>query len=230
MLSTSVIVVRHLVKTFSLPGTAARLTALTMPCLEIARGERVAVIGPSGSGKTTLFHIVAGLLQPSQGEVWVNDVSLGTLRERDRDRFRARTIGYVFQTFNLLPAFSALDNVRLALDVCGREPRHARRDKARALLHDLGLGARLHHLPQALSTGEQQRVAVARALANTPDVLLADEPTAHVDPETREVVLTRLFQQVATGNASLLVATHDHTLLPRFDKVVHLQPTALAPS
>src|SRR5262245_4832264 len=230
MPSTPVIVVRNLVKTFSLPRTPARLTALTIPRLEIARGERVAVIGPSGSGKTTLFHIIAGLLQPSQGEVRVNDVSLGTLHERDRDRFRARTIGYVFQVFNLLPAFSALDNVRLALDVCGREPRRARRDKARALLDDLGLGARLHHLPQALSTGEQQRVAVARALANTPHVLLADEPTAHVDPETREVVLTRLFQEVATGNTSLLVATHDHTLLPHFDKVVHLQPTALAPS
>src|SRR5262245_49567105 len=100
----------------------------------------------------------------------------------------------------------------------------------RALLHDLGLGARLQHLPQALSTGEQQRVAVARALANAPDVLLADEPTAHVDPETREVVLARLFQEVATSNTILLVATHDHTLLPRFDKVVHLPHTALAPS
>jgi putative ABC transport system ATP-binding protein len=215
---------------FSLPGTTATLTALAMPWLEITRGERVAVVGPSGSGKTTLFHLIAGLLQPSQGEVRINDVSLGTLRERERDRFRAKTIGYVFQSFNLLPAFSALDNVRLALDVCGREPRRARRDKARALLHDLGLGGRLHHLPQALSTGEQQRVAVARALANAPDVLLADEPTAHVDPETREVVLTRLFQEVATGHAILLVATHDHTLLPRFDKVVHLPQTALAPS
>jgi len=201
-----------------------------MPWLEIARGERVAVVGPSGSGKTTLFHLIAGLLQPSQGEVRVNDVALGTLRERDRDHFRAKTIGYVFQSFNLLPAFSALDNVRLALDVCGREPRRARRDKARALLNDLGLGARLHHLPQALSTGEQQRVAVARALANAPDVLLADEPTAHVDPETREVVLTRLFQEVVTGHAILLVATHDHTLLPRFDKVVHLPQIALTPS
>ena len=230
MPSTPAIIVRNLVKTFSLPGTTATLTALTMSWLEIARGERVAVVGPSGSGKTTLFHLIAGLLQPSQGEVRVNDVSLGTLRERDRDRFRAKTIGYVFQSFNLLPAFSALDNVRLALDVCGREPRRARRDKARTLLHDLGLGARLHHLPQALSTGEQQRVAVARALANAPDVLLADEPTAHVDPETREVVLARLFQEVATSHTILLVATHDHTLLPRFDKIVHLPQTARTPS
>jgi len=109
--STAVIVVHNLVKTFSLPGTTATLTALTMPWLEIARGERVAVVGPSGSGKTTLFHIIAGLLQPSQGEVRVNDVALGTLRERERDRFRATTIGYVFQAFNLLPAFSALDKI-----------------------------------------------------------------------------------------------------------------------
>ena len=111
MPSTAVIVVHNLVKTFSLPGTTATLTALTMPWLEIARGERVAVVGPSGSGKTTLFHIIAGLLQPSQGEVRVNDVALGTLRERERDRFRATTIGYVFQAFNLLPAFSALDKI-----------------------------------------------------------------------------------------------------------------------
>src|SRR5499425_1250569 len=118
---------------FSLPGTTATLTALTMPRLEIARGERVAVIGPSGSGKTTLFHLIAGLLQPSQGEVRVNDVSLGTLGERDRDRFRAKTIGYVFQSFNLLPAFSALENVCLALDLGATVSRTTRRARARTL-------------------------------------------------------------------------------------------------
>ena len=113
----SIIVVRDLVKTFRLPGTATTFTAVDMPRLEIVAGERVALIGPSGSGKTTLLHILAGLLHPSQGEVMVNGVALGSLREKDRDRFRAKTIGYVFQSFNLLPAFSALDNVRLALDV-----------------------------------------------------------------------------------------------------------------
>ena len=226
----SIIVVRDLVKTFRLPGTATTFTAVDMPRLEIVAGERVALIGPSGSGKTTLLHILAGLLRPSQGEVMINGVALGSLREKDRDRFRAKTIGYVFQSFNLLPAFSALDNVRLALDVYGAIPRAARRAKAQALLHELGLGARLYHRPGALSTGEQQRVAVARALANAPDVLLADEPTAHVDPETRAVVLARLFQEVSTGSKVLLVATHDHTLLPQFDKVVHLHTTNRTPA
>jgi ABC-type lipoprotein export system ATPase subunit len=223
--STPSIVVQDLVHTFRLPGAASTLTALTMPWLEVASGERVAVVGPSGSGKTTLFHIIAGLLRPAQGEVHVNGVSLGALRESDCDRFRAETIGYVFQSFNLLPALSALDNVCLALDVCHRGTHAARRARASALLHDLGLGARLSHRPEALSAGEQQRVAVARALANDPAVLLADEPTAHVDPETREVVLAHLFREVSTGNKILLVATHDHTLLSRFDTVVHLPYT-----
>jgi len=196
--------------------------ALALPRLEVCSGECVAIIGPSGSGKTTLFHIIAGLLTPSQGEVQVCGVSLGMLNGHARDRWRARTIGYVFQAFNLLPALSALENVYLALDLGAVVPRAARRARGSALLHELGLGARLHHRPGALSTGEQQRVAVARALANATAVLLADEPTANVDPETREVVLSRLLAEARTRDKVLLVATHDHSLLGRFDRVVHL--------
>jgi ABC-type lipoprotein export system ATPase subunit len=150
------------------------------------------------------------------------------LQGRDRDRWRARTIGYVFQSFNLLPAFSALENVCLALDLGATMPRAARRAQASALLRELGLGPRLHHRPGALSMGEQQRVAVARALANTPAVLLADEP--NVDPETREVVLARLLAAARTEEKVLMVATHDHSLLARFDRVVHLDKPDLAPT
>jgi len=222
MPSPPIIVVRDLVKRFRAPGATTTFVALALPSLEVCGGECVAVIGPSGSGKTTLFHIIAGLLSPSQGEVVVDGVSLGMLRGKDRDRWRARTIGYVFQSFNLLPAFSALENVCLALDLGATVPRAARRARARALLGELSLGLRMHHRPGELSTGEQQRVAVARALANAPEVLLADEPTANVDPETRDVVLSRLLHEAHTGKKGLIVATHDHSLLTRFDRVVHL--------
>jgi putative ABC transport system ATP-binding protein len=154
-------------------------------------------------------------------------VSLGILHGKDRDRWRARTIGYAFQSFNLLAAFSALENVCLALDLGTTVPRAARRARARALLDELGLGSRMHHRPGELSTGEQQRVAVARALANAPEVLLADEPTASVDPETREVVLSRLLREVHISKKVLLVATHDHSLLTRFDRVVRLDKPGL---
>jgi ABC-type lipoprotein export system ATPase subunit len=217
-----VIVVRDLVKRFRIPDATTTFVALALPSLEVWGGEAVAVIGPSGSGKTTLFHIIAGLLSPSQGEVRVHGVALGMLHGKDRDRWRAKTIGYVFQSFNLLPAFSALENVCLALDLGVTIPRAARRARARALLGELGLGLRMHHRPGELSTGEQQRVAVARALANAPEVLLADEPTANVDPETREIVLSRLLHEAHTSKKVLIVATHDHSLLTRFDRVIRL--------
>src|SRR5262249_29068097 len=153
-----VIAVRDLVQRFRAPGAATTFVALALPKLEVWGGECVAVIGPSGSGKTTLFHIIAGLLSPSQGEVLVHGRALDMFQGKDRDRWRARTIGYVFQSFNLLPAFSAVENVRLALDLGATTPRAARRSRASALLHELGLGPRLHHRPGALSTGEQQRV------------------------------------------------------------------------
>ena len=229
MSAPPVIVVRDLVKRFRIPGATATCVALTLPCLEVWGGEALAVIGPSGSGKTTLFHIIAGLLSPSQGEVLVHSVSPGKLHGKDRDRWRARSIGYVFQSFNLLPAFSALENVCLALDLGATVAPAERRSRARTLLGELGLGARMHHRPGALSTGEQQRVAVARALANMPEVLLADEPTAHVDPDTRDVVLSRLLHEAHTSKKVLIVATHDHSLLTRFDRVVHLdQPDQTA--
>ena len=216
------LVVRELVKTFRLPGSAASVIALNLPTLEVKSGETVAIIGPSGSGKTTLLNIIAGLLPPSQGEVFVNGTAIHTLDERARDRFRARTIGYVFQAFNLLPAFSAIENVRIAMDLCRVVPAKDRQERARLLLVELGLGARMRHKPGQLSAGEQQRVGVARALANTPQVILADEPTASVDQETREVVLHHLLLEAKIGGKIVILATHDHGLLPRFDRVERL--------
>jgi putative ABC transport system ATP-binding protein len=216
------IVVRDLVKTFRLPGSAATVIALDLPTLEVKSGETVAIIGPSGSGKTTLLHTVAGLLPPTQGEVFVNGTAIYTLDERARDRFRARTIGYVFQAFNLLPAFSAIENVCIAMDLSHVVPPPERQERARLLLVELGLGARMRHKPGQLSAGEQQRVGVARALANAPQVILADEPTASVDQDTREVVLNRLLVEAKTGGKIVIVATHDNGLLPTFDRVERL--------
>jgi ABC-type lipoprotein export system ATPase subunit len=216
------IVVRDLVKTFRLPGSAATVKALDLPTLEVQSGETVAIIGPSGSGKTTLLHIIAGLLPPSEGEVLVNGTAIHTLGERARGRLRARTIGYVFQAFNLLPAFSVLENVRIAMDLCHVVPAVERRERARLLLVELGLGARMHHKPGQLSAGEQQRVGVAQALANGPQVLLADESTASVDQETRTTVLHRLLVEAKTGGKVVMVATHDHGLLASFDRVQRL--------
>lgn len=223
------IVVRDLVKTFRLLGSAATVIALDLPKLEVKRGETVAIIGPSGSGKTTLLNVIAGLLTPSQGEVVVNGTAIHTLDERARDRFRARTIGYVFQAFNLLPAFSALENVRIAMDLCHVVPAKERQERARLLLAELGLGARMHHKPGQLSAGEQQRVGVARALANAPQVILADEPTASVDQETREIVLNSLLVEAQTNGKIVMVATHDDGLLPRFDRVERLRKSATNP-
>ena len=223
------LVVRDLVKTFRLPGAATTVTALNLPALEVKHGETVAIIGPSGSGKTTLFNIIAGLLTPSQGEVLVNGTAIHRLSERARDRFRARTIGYVFQAFNLLPAFSALENVRIAMDLSQVIPASERQERARLLLSRLGLANRMRHKPGQLSAGEQQRVGVARALANASQVILADEPTASVDQETREVVLNHLLVEAKTGGKIVLVATHDHGLLASFDRVERLngRPTNL---
>jgi len=153
----------------------------------------VAVIGPSGSGKTTLFHIIAGLLSPSQGEVLVHGMSLDMFQGKDRDRWRASTIGYVFQSFNLLPAFSALENVCLALDLVATMPRAARRARASALLRELGLGPRLHHRPGAFEHGRTATRGGGQSPGQCTSRAVADEPTANVDPETREVVLARLL-------------------------------------
>jgi ABC-type lipoprotein export system ATPase subunit len=187
-----------------------------VPQLQLDRAASMAVSGPSGSGKTTLFHIVAGLLQPSGGEVAVLGEPIGRLSEAARDRFRARTIGYIFQTSNLLPGFSALENVLLAMGFAGTLPLMRRRRRAAELLERVGLGDRLSYRPGQLSSGQQQRVAIARALANGPALLLADEPTAHVDYATGRQVVALIREVCAEHGAALLLASHDRELLDEF--------------
>jgi putative ABC transport system ATP-binding protein len=223
-MTTPSISARNLVHDFRIPDAKSYFTVLNITSLDIAAGERIAVMGPSGSGKTTLLNIIAGLLSPTRGEISVNGIKLNALSERERDRLRASTIGYVFQAFNLLQAFTALENVMLAMDLAHTIPSAQRRNRAIMLLDELGLGKRAHHRPSQLSIGEQQRVAVARALANDPQILLADEPTASVDPKTRAVVFEHLLAQVKDKQRILVVATHDTTLLQHFDRCISQYP------
>ncbi len=204
-------------------GGGERLPVLDIHAFALPAGKRWAIVGPSGTGKTTLLHLVAGILTPTAGNVRVAGTDLTSLRPAERDQFRAHTIGYVFQSFNLLRAFTALENVMLAMRFSKVIPHHQHRARATELLQRVGLGHRLVHKPHQLSNGEQQRVAVARALGNRPRLLLMDEPSAHLDTETAQRVTELVGELCAEGEVTLLVATHDPHLLESVDHVVEMQ-------
>lgn len=212
--------IKDLVKTFDLPAGGGSLTVLDVPSFEIADGEQVVMIGESGGGKTTLLHLIAGLLAADSGSINVNGTELTRLSEQGRDRFRASVIGYVFQTFNLLPAFTALENVRLGMTFG-----HGRHDSARAqdLLARVGLANRANYKPSQLSVGQQQRVAIARSLAGKPKLLLADEPTANVDPVSAESVLDLIQTSCKDEGIALLMVTHSMEVAGRFERVDRLE-------
>ena len=210
--------IRDLTKSYPRPGDAP-LVVLDVPAFDIAKGQQVALVGNSGGGKTTLLHIIAGLTTPSSGTVNVGGVELTRLSEPGRDRVRADKIGYVFQTFNLLPAFSAIENVLLGMSF-GR--RKVDQSRAAELLDRVGLTDRADHRPAQLSVGQQQRVAIARALAGRPQLLLADEPTANVDPRSSQTVLQLILDACGDDEISLLMVTHDHEAAGRLPTVVDL--------
>ncbi len=190
-------------------GPTGSVKILYIPLFEVERGERVALFGPSGSGKSTFLHVLSGLLPVTSGTVTVADSRLDLLGEVERDRFRARSIGFVFQSFNLLQGLSALENVLLAQSLSGKPPD---RKIAIALLEEVGLGHRLHNLPYRLSIGEQQRVAVARAMVHAPEIVLADEPTGSLDPIMAKEIMTLLDRMSADRGCTLIVVTHDQTM------------------
>ncbi len=210
--------ITELVKSFPQPGGGS-LRVLDLAELRIAAGEQVALIGQSGGGKTTLLHLIAGLLVPDRGSIQVDGVELTRLSEQGRDRFRAATIGYVFQTFNLLPAFSALENVRLGMTF-GQGRHHFSR--ASELLDRVGLADRADYRPSQLSVGQQQRVSIARALAGKPKLLLADEPTANVDPATARQALDLIRTTCQEEAVAMLIVTHDMNIAEMFDRVEKL--------
>ena len=188
---------------------------LCFPDLEIPSGEQAVLLGPSGSGKTTLLHLLAGLRVPSAGEVWVDGRNLATLSEAQRDAYRREQVGYLFQDFYLMEGYTALENVLLGLGIAGVRGARALR-QATEILRAVGLGHRLSHPPKRLSTGERQRVALARAVAHRPRLLLADEPTAHLDRSRAATALDLLTQTAKTLGATLVVATHDPWVMERF--------------
>ena len=215
------VTLRGVKKSFPL-GNGRALEALNIGEWALPAGGCTVMTGPSGSGKTTLLNLIAGVSVPTAGTIFVHDTDLFALPEPRRDRFRAQHVGYVFQTFNLLSAFSALENVMLAMMFADAIPRPQQRQRAGEILSRLGLGARLSHKPQHLSRGEQQRVAIARALANKPPLILADEPCASLDAATATEVLEEFLTVCREDGKTLFIVSHDEVVLGAGDQVVDI--------
>ncbi len=193
---------------------AQPLTILHPLDFTIASGECVAIVGPSGSGKSTLLGLLAGLDAPSSGTILVDGVDITRLSEDELARLRGEKIGFVFQSFHLVPSLTALENILVPMEIAGRRDAGAR---GRQLLAEVGLADRGHHYPSQLSGGEQQRVAIARALANDPPILLADEPTGNLDSQTGRVILDLLLGVHRTRHSTLILVTHDRELADMAD-------------
>jgi putative ABC transport system ATP-binding protein len=203
-----------------LPSGGRSLTILDGITLDVTAGELLAITGPSGSGKSTLLGLVAGLDRPSSGSIVVGGVDITRLDEDALARFRRQTLGYVFQSYHLIPTLTAVENVAVPLEIAGAPNALTR---ARALLDDVGLGDRAHHYPVQLSGGEQQRAALARAVALDPGLLLADEPTGNLDSDTGTRIIELLLELRRRRGATLVLVTHDDALARHADRVVVLR-------
>jgi ABC-type lipoprotein export system ATPase subunit len=208
----------QLKKTFIAPD-GSKHTVVNVKSFCLADRAQVALAGESGSGKTTLLHLIAGILKPDSGSVIIAGKEMSALSESQRDRLRATTIGYIFQTFNLLQGYTCLENVLLGMSFGPG----ANRVFARELLERVGLGSHLKHYPRQLSTGQQQRVAVARALANRPKLVLADEPTGNLDHKNATEALALIRTACQENGAALLLVSHDHGVLAQFETVQELE-------
>lgn len=225
VVASDTVIIRTAGLTKRVQSGAATLTILEDINFSVRAGEAVAIVGASGSGKSTLLSLLAGLDLPSAGEVWLDGCPLTPLDEDGRARLRARLLGFVFQSFQLLPAFTALENVMLPLELLGAEDADVR---ARQMLARVGLAERLHHYPKHLSGGEQQRVALARAFVVRPRLLLADEPTGNLDATTGAAVIDLMFELNAEAGTTLILVTHDEQLARRCSRQVHLVAGRLA--
>ena len=204
----------------SYPSGSGALTVVKDISFSLAPASACAIVGPSGSGKTTLIGLCAGLDQPTTGEVHLDGIALGDLDEDGRAKVRNDLVGFVFQTFQLIPTLTALENVMVPLELRGQ--RQAR-DPAIELLRRVGLGERLSHYPVQLSGGEQQRVALARAFINRPKILFADEPTGNLDADTGKMVIDSLFALNADAGTALVLVTHDNELAKRAQRIIRLK-------
>jgi putative ABC transport system ATP-binding protein len=206
--------------TMRLAGGGHQITILDDVTLEIPDKQRLAIVGPSGSGKSTLLGLIAGLDRPTSGSITLNGVEISTMRESALARFRRDHIGYIFQSFHLIPTLTALENVLVPLELAGMSTAQAR---ATELLQTVGLGERLHHYPVQLSGGEQQRVAVARAFACHPPILLADEPTGNLDSTTGQHIMQLLHSLHRDFGTTLVLVTHDRSMASSMERIITLR-------
>jgi putative ABC transport system ATP-binding protein len=196
-----------------------KLAVLRDVTFDIPQGGFVAIVGPSGSGKTTLLGLLAGLDTPTHGTVLLDDVDLGKLNENERARLRGEKVGFVFQTFQLIPTLTALENVQVPLELRGTQ---GAAERARELIDRVGLSGRGHHFPTQLSGGEQQRVAIARAFANSPRILFADEPTGNLDNATGHRIFELLRSLNSDGGSTIVLVTHDASLASQASRIIRL--------
>ncbi len=199
-----------------------RLKALNGVTVDIKRGEYVSIMGPSGSGKSTLFNAIGGLDKPDSGKVFINDVDMAQLDPNELAYLRCRTVGYIFQTYNLIQVMTALENVRLPTIFAGMNSEDGTK-RAMELLDLVGLNGRYDHKPTELSGGQQQRVAIARALANKPSIVLADEPTANLDSKTGEEIIKLLRKLNRDQGVTVISATHDYKMLDVSDRIIWIR-------
>jgi lipoprotein-releasing system ATP-binding protein len=211
--------IRDLKKSYQEPS-GQLIPIIDVPKLDIAQGEQVVLRGESGSGKTTLLHMISGIVSADSGSIRLDGTELTTFSETTRDRIRAAKMGYIFQTFNLLPAFTALENVKLGMTFAKKK---ANAERAKELMNRVGLGDRMNYMPSQLSVGQQQRVAVARALANQPRLLLADEPTANVDPSNQDRIIELIKEVCQQDSVAILLVTHSDEVSVRFNRVERLE-------
>ncbi|MFQ1020748.1 ABC transporter ATP-binding protein [Tardisphaera saccharovorans] len=215
--------VENLSKTYVLgKGGSIKVNAVEDVSFKIKRGEFMLLMGPSGSGKTTLFNMIGGLDRPTSGSVYIDEVDISKLDAYELAWLRSRKIGYIFQTFNLIPVLTAFENVELPMIFAGVD-REEREKKVKDLLERVGLGERMNHKPNELSGGQQQRVAIARALANDPTIILADEPTGNLDLNTGLEIINLLKQFNREKGVTIMTATHDLKLLDVADRILWLR-------
>ncbi len=217
---SNILQVKELTREFK-SGTR-QLTVVNHINFEIKEGSVSAIVGPSGSGKTTLLGLCAGLDQPTSGEVILQGISLGDLSEDERAKVRNEHVGFVFQTFQLVPTLTAIENVMVPLELRGESTKDVRA-RAKELLTEVGLGDRTHHYPTQLSGGEQQRVAIARAFINQPKILFADEPTGNLDTETGEHIEELIFDLNKSQKTTLVLVTHDLDLAQKCDRIIRIK-------
>ena len=216
---------KGLVKIFKMGDEVLR--ALNGVDLDIRKGEYLSIMGPSGSGKSTLFNAIGGLDRPDEGSVFIDDVDMAQLSASELAYLRCHKIGYIFQTFNLLPAMTALENVTLPTIFAGQSTDEGI-ERGIEILNKVGLGHRLHHRPTQLSGGQQQRVAIARALANRPAIVLADEPTGNLDLKTGEEIIALLRELNRNEGVTIISATHDYKMVEVSDRVVWIRDGKIA--